>query len=290
MKSTRSLYEKRKSDYTYRTDGGGRVVLQCSPHMHYHLELVYMTKGSVKAFVDYEEYEINEGDIFLVFPNKVHRFISRNRKKGPDGIVEGCEQYMLFIVNPDLMPELTKQIQGMTPENPLLHPNTDELYGTLSLLARFSDPSRDDEPGVDLVRRGYLLAFFSNLLSQMNTYRPKTAESPAMQLIVDYCAANYQRELSLDVLEKELHISKYYISHLFGNRMNMHFNEYINSLRISEACRYLRGSDKSIGEIGELVGFGTQRTFNRAFSKQMGVTPGEYRKNKSRSFSASMPM
>lgn len=290
MKNTKSLYEKRKSDYTYRTDRGGRSALQCRPHMHYHLELVYMVKGSVRAFVDYEEFEIGEGDIFLVFPNKVHRFISKNNKKNADGIIEGCEQYMLFIVNPDFMPELTKQIQGMTPESPLFHPDTDELYETLSLLSKFSDASRDNEPGVDLVRRGYLLAFFSNLLAKMHTYRPKTAESPVMQLIVDYCSANYQRELSLDVLEKELHISKYYISHLFGNKMNMHFNEYINSLRISEACRYLRGSDKSIGEIGELVGFGTQRTFNRAFSKQMGVTPGEYRKNRTKSFSASMPM
>jgi AraC-like DNA-binding protein len=37
-------------------------------------------------------------------------------------------------------------------------------------------------------------------------------------------------------------------------------------------------SDASITEICEQVGFNTLRTFNRAFIKQMGVSPSEYRK------------
>ena len=57
----------------------------------------------------------------------------------------------------------------------------------------------------------------------------------------------------------------------------MKFNDYINSLRVSAASRYLSGTDKSITEISELVGFGTSRTFNRAFLKQFGKSPSEYR-------------
>ena len=86
--------------------------------------------------------------------------------------------------------------------------------------------------------------------------------------------------VALDLLEKELHISKYYISHTLSSKLHMGFNDYVNSLRISNACRLLKKSDRSITEISDLVGFNTLRTFNCAFFKQMGMTPSEYRSKK----------
>ena len=103
MKSAKPLYERRSLDYSYRTDNGGRTTLQCRAHMHYHLELAYIISGSVRAFIDSDEYLLGPGDICLVFPNRIHRFTSE-AKKMPDGTLSGCEKYMLFIVNPDIMP------------------------------------------------------------------------------------------------------------------------------------------------------------------------------------------
>ena len=65
-----------------------------------------------------------------------------------------------------------------------------------------------------------------------------------------------------------------------NNRLNMGFNDYINSIRVSNACKYLKKTELSITEISDVVGFNTMRTFNRAFQKQLGVTPSEYRANK----------
>ena len=62
------------------------------------------------------------------------------------------------------------------------------------------------------------------------------------------------------------------------DKLGLRFNDYVNSLRISEACRYLVHTDHSITEISEIVGFNTLRTFNRAFMKQLGISPSEYRK------------
>ena len=49
---------------------------------------------------------------------------------------------------------------------------------------------------------------------------------------------------------------------------------------MSAACTHLKHNDKSITEISDLVGFGTLRTFNRAFFKQMEQTPSQYRASK----------
>ena len=104
-------------------------------------------------------------------------------------------------------------------------------------------------------------------------------DSGALRSIVSYCTRNFSEDLSLSVLEEKLHLNKYYISHLFSNRLGIRFNDYINSLRISEACRFLLNTDLNVTEISELVGFNTLRTFNRAFTKQIGASPTEYRKN-----------
>ena len=130
----------------------------------------------------------------------------------------------------------------------------------------------------DAITKGYLLAFFGELLSRMSFKESNHSDSLTLRSIVSYCAQNYSRELTLATLEDELHLSKYYISHLFGSKIGTGFNDYINALRVSEACRYLRRTNKSITEISTLVGFGTLRTFNRAFVKQVGMSPSEYRK------------
>ena len=78
----------------------------------------------------------------------------------------------------------------------------------------------------------------------------------------------------IDKLSKELDKVKEQ-----NKRLKQNFNEYINNLRIAEACNLLRESDKKIADISEDVGFGTIRSFNRAFKLSIGVSPAEYRSN-----------
>ncbi|MDF2717560.1 MAG: AraC family transcriptional regulator [Paenibacillus sp.] len=54
--------------------------------------------------------------------------------------------------------------------------------------------------------------------------------------------------------------------------------EYLQKLRIEEACRLLaEGSDK-ITDIAGTVGYGDYRFFNKTFRKMTGMTAQQYRK------------
>ena len=129
------------------------------------------------------------------------------------------------------------------------------------------------------------------MLEMMPTRSIKPDENQAMRAVVQYCSNNFTKDLSLSILEEELHLSKYYISHLLGDKLGIRFNDYVNSLRISEACRLLRTTSMSITEISDTSGFGTLRTFNRSFIKQLGTSPSEYRKNnRGEALDVSIPM
>lgn len=261
-----AMYENKKDDFFCRNALSGRYPLAFGAHLHYHLEMVYMIEGCTTCAVDTGEYTIQSGDVLLVFPNQVHRYDPAEKEK-----------YLLFIINPDLMPELSRSFSGVAPTNPIVRGVGDDPY-MHNLLMTLSKTEEMPADYRDAITKGYLLAFFGELLSRMTFRENNRTDSMTLRSIVSYCAQNYGRELTLGTLEEELHLSKYYISHLFGSKIGTGFNDYINALRVSEACRYLRRSNKSITEIAALVGFGTLRTFNRAFVKQVGMSPSEYRK------------
>jgi AraC-like DNA-binding protein len=262
------IYEKKNDDFYYRNDNCCHTPLQCRAHLHYHVEIVYMQKGQAKVFIDSDTYQIKTGDLLFVFPNRIHRFGDDDQKN----------EYDLFIINPDLVSDLSQKITSETPQSPIIkeahrNPRILTLIDILSRANQFPTSYKDT------LMQGYLLSFFAEILEMMPLSGSKPDENQAMRSVVQYCSRNFTKDLSLAILEEELHLSKYYISHLFGDKLGIRFNDYVNSLRISEACRLLRVSNASITEVSSASGFGTLRTFNRAFIKQMGMSPSEYRKN-----------
>ncbi len=261
-------YEHRSQDMTYRDDSQGSVSLQCSPHLHREIEILYYFSGKTEAYADSHRCEPQSGDIFISFPNQIHSFHTLEQ-----------ERYLLFIFRPEMIPEFLDFFNTGTPTSPLIAnardlPRVDALFRMLAEVCE-----EHSHPNAATLQKAYLLALFSELLPHMTVSRIQTGDSAALRSIVSYCSKNFNTPLSLSLLEENLHLNKYYISHLFSKRLGMSFNDYINSLRVSEACRYLLNSSLSITEISELAGFNTLRTFNRAFIKQTGVSPSEYRKN-----------
>jgi YesN/AraC family two-component response regulator len=90
---------------------------------------------------------------------------------------------------------------------------------------------------------------------------------------------NYTEPLTLDTLARDLHLNKYYISHMFQKRMETGFSEFVNYLRIEHACEML-SKDRSVTEVAYASGFSSIRSFNRIFANKMGMPPTQYVKQK----------
>ena len=260
------IYEIKKDNVKCQR---GRTPLQFPAHFHYHIEMVWMLKGRVNCFTDANKYPIKEGDLFISFPNQIHYYESFED-----------EEYIIFYINPEVVPQFMGLFETNVPKSShILAENiTPKLRLLLDGIIESCEEVRMGKKYAEEVRSGYVLAFFGELLRSMELYGPDSGELSALKNIVDYCSRNYTKEISLDTLSKELHISKYYISHIFGSRLNMRFNDYVNSLRVSKACLLLTDSDMSITDISDKVGFSTIRTFNRAFLRQTGKSPSDYRR------------
>ena len=94
-----------------------------------------------------------------------------------------------------------------------------------------------------------------------------------------YIHRNYQNKLSLQEVSEELHVNSSYFSALFRQEISMTFTDYLNQLRIGQACHLLTDTEMSIMEIAAAVGFDDQSYFTRVFRKYKGITPHAYRKS-----------
>ncbi len=268
MERQQTFYERRNDDLYCRDSRFASKTMGYTSHLHYHIELGFMLHGHTRVTVDSRVYEVQDGDIIVVFPNQIHRFETVQK-----------EQYILLIVNPDMMPELSEQFSGTLPASNLLKGAAEDPE-LKELIFKISDTYYGNEPYRDVILRGHLLAFFGRLMQKADLRDVQSRDYHVLGTILNYCINHSDKPLTLGMLERELHISKYYISHMMSSKLHMGFNDYVNSLRISAACKHLVKTDLTVTEISELVGFNTMRTFNRAFIKQIGCTPSEYRAKK----------
>lgn len=246
--------------------------LAYASHLHSHLELVGMIEGKARAYVEDKVYEIHSGDAFFIFPNQIHHY---------EKIAE--ENYILLLFPMDILPEYTSVFQSKVPKSALI-PDALKNRHILRSMQEILALKDSSEAGIyrDYLTKGYLLVLFGQLFAMSELEENPHTDIQTVKLLLDYCISHYQEELSLEAAAAALHLSKYYISHLFSEKLHIAFSDYIRSLRISEACRLLTESDLGITEIGLQVGFATPRTFNRAFLKYVGVTPRDYRSQKHR--------
>jgi two-component system response regulator YesN len=93
----------------------------------------------------------------------------------------------------------------------------------------------------------------------------------------DYIERNLSTELSIDTLADYLGISGSYFSLLFKQHLGETFVEYVTKQRIEMAKSLLALSDKSVTQVGQMVGYVERRYFTRVFSKYTGMLPSEFR-------------
>lgn len=95
--------------------------------------------------------------------------------------------------------------------------------------------------------------------------------------ICRYVEMNLAGELSLDRIAGEFYLSKYHIAHLFKENSGMSLHQYILKKRL-ESCRGKLAEQMPISQVYALYGFRDYSSFFRAFRKEYGMSPKEYRR------------
>jgi transcriptional regulator GlxA family with amidase domain len=97
--------------------------------------------------------------------------------------------------------------------------------------------------------------------------------------LLDYLQSPERQKLSLGDAAKMCGMSTAQFTRSFRKVAGTSYLGYALHLRLSEAARLLRGSDKSVAQIADATGFADQSHLDRNFKKAFGKTPRAFRES-----------
>ena len=160
----------------------------------------------------------------------------------------------------------------------------------LEALASTMEKDRPTPSDVQIYAEGYLTLLLADLLPSLSLQTRKSTEDLELeQRLLLYLDANYTKELSLDSLSKEFGVSRFVLSRIFTEKFHTTFPDYMNSRRLDYARDLLLSTELSVTQIALDAGFGSSRTFFRAFQDTFHTTPGAYRRQTESTHNSSSP-
>lgn len=226
-------------------------------HFHACFELLYAMRGDSHFTIGQESFCLREGEMALLWPNEIHAF-------------HADDALWICVFSTDMVDSFERETAGLAYPRPIFKPS-EALVGMMPKTdgGRFEDP---------FALRSFLYLACHEFFRQADGIpAARSADASAAHRILSYISQHYHQEITLAHLAKTFGMSRNYISALVGGMTRQNLRAYLNGYRIERAKQLLADSDKSITDAAYECGFGSIRTFNRAFAAQEGITPSEYR-------------
>ncbi len=264
------------------------------PHSHEFIELAYIAEGNGTHSYEGRNYKISAGDVFVIEPGAEHAYW-----------VDSGTSLLVYniLFTPGLLKSEIEMLSSVTPfvnffyVEPFLRSTVRfqthlklDLYEQLemrTLLDRIVLEIKDKRLGYRIVTKTRLIemfVFLSRCLDSRNSPSPSFRVDDNMLVhICNFIERHYAQPLSLNQVSQLCGMSASAFSAKFKQHTGRTFIEYRNAVRIRAAAQRIAHSDMKMLAISQEVGFDDLSFFNKLFKVQLGVTPGQYRRQHAQS-------
>lgn len=239
-----------------------RQNLDFPQHIHDVLELVFVRTGTVTAVTGSQRYALTAGDLFVSFPNQPH------------GYEKSREVLADVLILPSRFLAHWWQGSNSEPVTPVLKKGSWEHTG-VDALWQLALPERKTAPAA--VLQGYALVIAGKILPLLPLKSRGDSRQDALGAVIRYIGAHYREPLSRKELAQAVGYNESYISHLFSQQLGTTFVDYLTALRLKDARDLLGNPELTVSQVSMTLGFGSIRSFNRAFFQEFGINPRTFR-------------
>lgn len=259
---------------------------ECGEHQQLCYEISYIVSGRGRFFTNGSGYDVQRGDLYISRPGEVHNLIAD--EADPFRFL-----YLAFWFNhEDGKPNPCVRIEQML--NLASNPVQRDMLGV-------------EAPFQDLMKELYSAMEFSQqmvehymmqiiILTYRNFFAPSRRQYPSgegggsakdiVYAVVSYLDNNLAGIDSISKMADALNYSYSRLSHLFREETGMTIQSYYNSKRMKSAALWIGQGELSVSEIAEKLNYQTIHSFSKAFKKEFGVSPAQYKQMSKGSHSA----
>lgn len=245
-------------------------------HCHKSYELLYVRRGSGKYVVEGAEYPLRSHTLLLTHPHQYHyvcpdkdseyeRFVINFDKNSPMDIAAGLS---ILQTNDD-----TKH--GVYFSEEQISPLIRKEFATVKELEGLFKDHNDNSIEGSMLRTS--LTRILLLLSSADLSKEIKYEENIITRVTEYLDLHLTEDISLDKLAQQFFVSKYYLCHAFRRQNGTSILAYLTVKRIALAKRLLLLGEPATS-VAYQVGFHNYSSFYRAYVKQTGQAPADYKK------------
>lgn len=248
-------------------------------HTHDYYEFYFFLQGEVDLMVSGRAFPMQAGDVALIPPGIAHYMVNRNESIP--------YRRFIFWVSKDYYEQLKEVsadysyiITQATENRIYVYHNGpghfNELHGKCyRLLEEVHTEHYGKQTKISICVNDLMLQL--NRMAYENRHPVRQTENQSLYIrLLQYIEEHPHEDLSLDKLAGEFYVSKYHIAHLFKENLGISIHQYITKKRL-EMCRNALLSGSNISKTYHTYGFKDYSSFFRAFKKEYGLSPKEYK-------------
>lgn len=245
-------------------------------HSHSFYELLYCRSGNVQYLLGAERYRVHRGDIVIVPPGTSHRPLFSEQ------LIEPYKRYVIWI-NPDLIDNLVRLFPQLSPRDVsysmLRTANTRwEYLG--GYFERGCRESMQKSLNWQLCVFGNTLELLSHLTRAFHAegnIKPMAEKRELLDDVMAYIEAHMAEKITLENTARRFLVSESTISQLFRKKLSVSFYHFVTQRRLIAAkTKIIEG--ETLEQICGQVGFSDYSTFYRAFKREYGISPVQFRR------------
>lgn len=257
-------------DITY-----SNAIMHLHSHTFYEI-LAVRSSGGAEYLVDAQRYKLQRGDIVIVPPGISHRPLL------PDTMTEPYKRDVIWMST-----EYLNGLLQLFPNNPGPQTISTRLIRTAGTpWAYLTDLIHRGVREAEQKRFGWELALAANTAQLLvhlcraasdNSAKALKAESKElMDNILEYVERHYAEKLTLSDIADKFYVSESTITLTFRKKMGVSFYHWVTQRRLIAAKNLIEGG-QLLEEVAQAVGFSDYSSFFRAFKREFGISPKQYR-------------
>lgn len=249
-------------------------------HTHDYYEFYFFLEGAVSIQIKQEVYPLQFGDIMLIPPRTAHRLVIHDQDVRYRRFVFWIS-LAYFESLRAVSEDYTYLMRKAAKEDIYIYHNDRISFNTIQtkiirLLEEIHEEHFGKKAQIPLCVNDLILHLNRTVFEQQFP-RIGGNESSLYEKLTAYIEEHIDEELSLDALADIFYVSKYHIAHIFKDNLGISIHQYIMKKRLS-LCKEALLSNDSITQVYSSFGFGDYSSFYRAFKKEYGTSPKDYKK------------
>jgi len=247
-------------------------------HSHPFYEIVYCREsGGVGYLVGTQRFALEPGDVLFVPPGVSHRPLP------PEQLSGSYSRDVLWVSHSFMqqalpsLPDFSRLEQARAP---LLRTQGTPWAAVENIFRWGVSETARSAPGEDAAITGCALVILS-LLCRMSgdsrVFPPAVERYSLTEEILQYMEGHLSERITISQVAEYFYVSESTVAQNFRRKMGVSFYRYLTRRRLV-AARLLIEQGVPLEKVSDQVGFPDYSCFYRAFRREYGISPREYRK------------